>query len=444
LIFVIASPVVSNPPSVSSPPAVADPPAVNPPEPDVTQSIAQAERTTQMLRQAAEIGVATALKNRKPNTTRAYRKSQKLWKQFCADFAFEDGEFVSTDKLLLFTQQVVLTATVESRRKKAKGKGKRRAAEAEVEGDVSSSGDGIDEDHENQSERSFEVAADIIDGGSDRQHGAPLKYNTARSYITGIMDLYNQQIARGDHNYPNPRGFGVRGHLKDLRATAFKRVRAMHEDRAINSILDSYTSEVMTAFVKDIWSGERFVEQRLRTLLDFLWGHHLLLRGQLRRSAEFADMFVMEFPKEGTQPCYCWIFMVDNGKTNDSNKRQYMGCMRHKDVLFCSQGALAQYLFHRFQIAEHTWPDFKSPSLWDRIKLIRGGTKDPNQPLDATTQRHWIREIFQKIGYAGTQTTHSGRKSGAHWAEILGVSEEEVRIAHGLSYRYLYPLRSPI
>jgi hypothetical protein len=31
----------------------------------------------------------------------------------------------------------------------------------------------------------------------------------------------NQQIARGDHAYSNPRGFGVHGHLKDLRATAY-------------------------------------------------------------------------------------------------------------------------------------------------------------------------------------------------------------------------------
>ena len=83
-------------------------------------------------------------------------------------------------------------------------------------------------------------------------------------------------------------------------------------------------------------------------------------------------MFVMEFPNEGTQPCHCWSFMVDNGKTNDTSKRQFMGCMRHKEVLFCSQGALAQYLFHRFQIAKHPWPHFKSLSLWDRIKLLEG------------------------------------------------------------------------
>jgi centromere DNA-binding complex CBF3 subunit-like protein len=107
------------------------------------------------------------------------------------------------------------------------------------------------------------------------------------------------------------------------------------------------------AFVRELWSGNLYVDQRLRTLLDFLGGHHLLLRGQLRRSAEFADMFVMEFPNEGSQPCYCWIFMIDNGKTNNTGKRQY-------------QGALAQYLFHRFHLAGHPWPDFKSvgPGCW--------------------------------------------------------------------------------
>ena len=189
------------------------------------------------------------------------------------------------------------------------------------------------------------------------------------------MDLYNQQIARGDHTY---RGFGVRGHLKDLRATAFERIRALHEDRAIGSILDSYTPDVMMAFVRELWSGNRYVDQRLRTLLDFLGGHHLLLRGQLQRSAEFADMFVMEFPNEGSQPCHCWIFMIDNGKTNNTGKRQYLGAMRHKEVLFCSQGALAQYLFHRFHLAGHPWPDFKSPPLGSdqlsRRTIIEAGT----------------------------------------------------------------------
>lgn len=102
-------------------------------------------------------GNETALKNRR-NTTKAYNRPQKLWKEFCTKFDFEDKEFVSTAKHL-FTQQVVLELTVQpQRQRKAKGKGKRKAAEVEEE-DIASSGDDIDK------EKSFEVAADVIDDG---------------------------------------------------------------------------------------------------------------------------------------------------------------------------------------------------------------------------------------------------------------------------------------
>jgi hypothetical protein len=137
-----------------------------------------------MIQQAT---LETALKNRRLNTTKVYNRPQKLWKEFCTKFDFEDKEFVSTAKLL-FTQQVVLELTVQpQRQRKAKGKGKRKAAEVEEE-DSASSGDDIDK------EKLFEVAADVIDDGPP---GTPLKHNTAKTYISGIMDLYNQQVARG-------------------------------------------------------------------------------------------------------------------------------------------------------------------------------------------------------------------------------------------------------
>ncbi|OXV05154.1 hypothetical protein Egran_07078 [Elaphomyces granulatus] len=102
----------------------------------------------------------------------------------------------------------------------------------------------------------------------------------------------------------------------------------------------------MMAFVRELWSGNRYVDQGLRTLLDFLGG------------------------------------------------------------------TISSYA-----------------SYDDRLNLPMWGTKDATHPLDATTQRHWIRETFKKIGYASTQTSHSGRKSGAQWAEIAGVNDEEIRRA---------------
>jgi hypothetical protein len=133
-----------------------------------------------MLQQAT---LETALKNRKLNTTKAYNRPQKLWKEFCTKFDFEDKEFVSTAKLHPAGCAGVDCPTSAA----AEGEGKRKAAEVEEE-DSASSGDDIDK------EKLFEVAADVIDDGPP---GTPLKHNTAKTYISGIMDLYNQQVARG-------------------------------------------------------------------------------------------------------------------------------------------------------------------------------------------------------------------------------------------------------
>ena len=113
------------------------------------------------------------------------------------------------------------------------------------------------------------------------------------------MDLYNQQIALKLHEYPNPRGFGVRGHLKDLQASTHARVRAHHEDRAIGTILDSYTPEIIRNFIEKCWERTKYTKPYLRTIVDFLIGYYFFLRGQLRRTAEFVDIFVLDFPSKG-------------------------------------------------------------------------------------------------------------------------------------------------
>jgi centromere DNA-binding complex CBF3 subunit-like protein len=68
-------------------------------------------------------------------------------------------------------------------------------------------------------------------------------------------------------------------------------------------------------------------------------------------------------------------------------------------------------------------------SLSDTINCFEGGCGDPKTPLDESTHRKWIRDIFNEIGHKSSQTTHAGRKSGAQCAEITGVSEEEIRRA---------------
>jgi hypothetical protein len=93
-----------------------------------------------------------------------------LWREFCDRFEFEDKDFVSAEKLLLFPQQVVLKITVKPPQKRRKGKRKIKA----VEDDAASSSS--DEDNEVQATKLFEAAAEAIDESVNEQpEGAPLK-----------------------------------------------------------------------------------------------------------------------------------------------------------------------------------------------------------------------------------------------------------------------------
>jgi hypothetical protein len=66
-------------------------------------------------------------------------------------------------------------------------------------------------------------------------------------------------------------------------------------------------------------------------------------------------MFILKFPDEGQQKCHVWIVIFDNGKTNSSGKKQYLGYMRNKDLMACTQGALAQYMYNRYHVQEQAF-----------------------------------------------------------------------------------------
>jgi hypothetical protein len=372
------------------------------------------ERNSRLLAEQGQKAVTTALENRPKNTTKAYKKAQSEWVSFCSKWQFEDGEFVTSDKLLWFTNEIVL---------------ERRVRLPKTAQSVTQSEGLLEED----TALVHEIVDGLVEGTKDNpkeQDGTPLKYNTVRLWVSAVMDLYHVQIARGLHSLPSPKGFGVKGALKDVQAKTFQRIRELHEDRALNTILDSYTKEDLHAFVSWCWQKAtvKDVESYQRTLLDFLMGHYFLVRGDQRRRAELADMFILHLPNESaTQQCMCWIFVFDNGKTNSTGRKQYLGSIRHRDPLVCPIGALAFYLFTRFHYKKEAWPSLHSLKDWDRIKLLRGGS-DREHALNEKTHREWINRVFEGIGFSSSKSTHAGRRTGAQWAEILGVPEDEVRV----------------
>ncbi|KAN0087238.1 Transcriptional activator of glycolytic enzymes domain containing protein [Elaphomyces granulatus] len=370
-------------------------------------------RNQAMAVQRRDRAVETAQENRPENTKKTYKKAQKEWVSFCDKYQFEDGDHVNADKLIWFTQ-VVLTRRVKEKGRKQKKDAQQRAEDVDlveedravVEATVESYRRGILGPDE------AEVAEEV--------EGNPLKHSTVEVWVSAIIDLYNVQIAKHQHSNPHPRGFTVRSALKDVQSRAWKRIRESHEDRVINTLLDAYTPEDLQNFVRHCWTaGTRAnVDSYMRTLLDFLVGHFFLVRGEQRRVAELADMFVMQLPSESTsQECWCWVIVFDNGKTNSSGKKQYLGALRNRDFRICPIGALAM---RRGRV--------RSPEDWDRIKLLRGGS-DREHELNDKTHRTWIRNVMNAVGIVSSKSTHAGRKTGAQHAEILGVPEAEIRKA---------------
>jgi hypothetical protein len=113
------------------------------------------------------------------------------------------------------------------------------------------------------------------------------------------------------------------------------------------------------------------------------------------------------------------VIVFDNGKTNSSGKKQYLGALRNRDFRICPIGALAMYLFTRFHVKKEAWPSLRSPEDWDRIKLLRGGS-DREHELNDKTHRTWIKNIMNAVGIVNSKSTHAGRKTGAQHAEIFG------------------------
>ena len=379
-------------------------------------------------------------KNRPKNTTRTYNAPQKAWAQFCKEKQFDDGEHVTQDKLLWFLHDIVLTKRVPPKKKaldqetvKKQAKRDRKALEEAME---ETRGGLIESDERLTNEICEEVINTYEEGvaeassNSTNSEGAPLKYDTVKSYVSAIMDLYHYQLAMKLHSNPSPRGYGVRAVLKDIQMTTWRRIRERHEDRAIGTVLDSYTRDDLLAFVNACWQeghSKHSVSQYSRTLLDFLIGHCFMCRGVLRRNAELADMFLLRLDNESaTQACWCWIFVFDNGKTNKAGKKQYLGAIRHADFRLCPFGAFAFYFFIRFHLRKEAWPSLRKLEDWDRIKVLLGEATDRERPLNDTTHRNWIQRVFKLIGLLSSKKTHAPRKSAAQWAEILGVPEEEV------------------
>ncbi|EDN05524.1 predicted protein [Histoplasma mississippiense (nom. inval.)] len=276
-----------------------------------------------------EKALALALQNRPKNTNKQYLPKQREWRDFCKETGFEDGEMVTERKLVWFLEEKVLCRPLQGSVYKSKR------------------------------------ARTDRDGNTVLQ---TVGKSTVKLYVAAVVDLYRFQKSRGINSSDHPRGQLVSAVLRTHETKESVRKRAQYVDRGANTLQDGYNEKLMIHLMKFCWTGwykndQTSVISHLRTGLNFLMNHNMLLRGETSRTAQLPDLFTLQLSNEGPTPCWPMILITDNGKTNQLGRLEYAAVMRHKNPLLCTISHLAFYLFYRWNIVRESLPDFRRRSL---------------------------------------------------------------------------------
>lgn len=200
------------------------------------------------------------------------------------------------------------------------------------------------------------------------------------------MDLWKFQKSIGTNSFPNPRGYAVSALMAGRLHKESERKREQYLDRAAGTLQDGYSRDKIKDFVRYCWQGWRTKDLKhrkpqaqksyLRTAVDFLFSHNMLLRGESRRQLQFPNLFTISLPNEGPTPCWPMIMIMNNRKTNQFGRLQYMGVMRHQDPLLYTMSQAAFYLFYRWQIVGESPPQFRSRPQWYNFHFFKGSDRE--------------------------------------------------------------------
>ena len=90
----------------------------------------------------------------------------------------------------------------------------------------------------------------------------------------------------------------------------------------------------------------------------------MTLREETTREMELPDLFALPLDEEGfMKTATALIAIIGRGKTNQFNKKESGAALRSKDVRTCSFGALALYMFQRFEINHEPFPDLSDSEV---------------------------------------------------------------------------------
>ena len=270
------------------------------------------------------------------------------------------------------------------------------------------------------------------DGEEVRQTLGP---EAVEQYVSALCNLYHEQVSLRNNTHPSPRGVMLHTVLDNRLRGESKRRKQQYVDRGANTLMDTYDDDSIRKLVQAGWKGwesqpkanHASINSFLRTGLDFILAHNMILRGEVRRQIELADLFTLELQNEGPTPCMAVVLLMDNGKTNQRGRTEYAVIARHKDVSLCAQAMLAFYLFYRWEVVREAPPRFQQNQEWYDMKLFPGANATARLSYDSHLK--WTNELYAAADLSFLKKTHLGRTGGAQSAELKGVEEAQIRRA---------------
>lgn len=306
---------------------------------------------------AQHAALSLAQTNRPKNTSRAYGRACLEWTNWCTQNSYNDGDLVYEAKLVRFLSEEVINRPLKI------GKKRKRDELEEVDAET----------HENLHEALVRPA----DAAEDAEDAPTLKFQSVRGYKTALINLYTDQHSRGSNLHPDPNGAALKILMKALRSGQHQKKIDTHEDRGKRTIADGYNVHELQQICASFWKHSEDTKNvtagcYLRGNLDFLLGHHLLLRGESRRSAELPDLQLLYLENEAPSPIPCLLYIMSNGKTNPNGRIEYMALLRHRDVGLCAFSAMANYFVWRWEQSGEEFPCFDSNRDWYGTQVLVG------------------------------------------------------------------------
>jgi hypothetical protein len=319
--------------------------------------------------------------SRPNNTHLCYNNRVKEFIQYCEakycnDSAAQNATTVTEEKLFGFLHYQS-RRPVRPRRKKSSYRKKSYNTPTVTDENDNPEDDGIF----NETEYDYYMSPQNINLCASK----PVGYSVINHYMCSILDLHQQQVDNGCNNITKEqlRSNRIRKLLANVKVRKTSIAKENFEER-LTGEFSPYTS------VSEIPRLERGLFERnktssLRSLSSLRDRYALLqtisgiLRGESMIKADLSDLCdLVHNHSSQSYPIHILVMRIAQGKVN-ANKILYGRSIRHRDVNLCAVGALALYLFARFNHShEMDAVDFTSNRSWFNIKLLTDCQRENN------------------------------------------------------------------